>query len=159
MNSKLCSRQAIGRIARRLRRAGQRIVFTNGCFDILHAGHVAYLDRARRLGDVLVVGLNSDRSTRKLKGRGRPVNSEQDRASVLSALSSVDHVVIFEDETPRQLITAVRPHVLVKGADWSRSEIAGAREVAGWGGRIRRIPLLKGRSTTKILERIRLKEP
>ena len=138
-----------------MRRAGKRVVFTNGCFDILHAGHVQYLEQAKRLGDVLVIGLNSDRSTRKLKGPGRPINSERDRAQVLSALSCVDRISIFNEETPRRLICAIRPHVLVKGADWSLTEIAGRHELLSWGGTVKRIRLLKGRSTTKILEQMK----
>ena len=153
MTSKICSRHILARRLRSLRRLGKKIVFTNGCFDILHAGHVHYLDRAKRLGDVLVVGLNSDRSTRTLKGSGRPLNSEEDRARVLSALSSVDLVTIFDEDTPLKLIRFVRPHVLVKGADWPVRSIAGRREVLSWGGTVRRIGLLKGRSTSGILKR------
>ncbi|MBI4358308.1 MAG: D-glycero-beta-D-manno-heptose 1-phosphate adenylyltransferase [Candidatus Omnitrophica bacterium] len=154
MRSKLYSRRALARWAQRVRRRGKRIVFTNGCFDIVHAGHVAYLEWANRLGDFLVVGLNSDRSTRKLKGRGRPIQSEEDRARVLCALSCVDCVTIFNAETPLALIRAVRPHVLVKGADWPLSSIAGHREVLSWGGKVKRIRLLKGRSTSKILKKL-----
>jgi len=138
-----------------MKRLGKRIVFTNGCFDILHAGHIHYLEGAKRLGDVLIVGLNSDRSTRKLKGRGRPINSEADRARVLSALTCVDRVTIFDELTPLELIRAVRPHILVKGADWPLHSIAGRREVQSWGGKVRRLGLLKGRSTSKILSRVK----
>lgn len=155
MISKLCSRTTIVRWARNLRRRGKRIVFTNGCFDLLHAGHVMYLERAKKFGDVLIVGLNSDRSTRKLKGRGRPINSEHDRARVLGALSCVDRISIFPEETPLHLIKLVRPHVLVKGADWPLSLIAGYPEILSWGGRIKRIKLLKGRSTTTIIKKAR----
>lgn len=157
MISKLYSSRALGERARRLRKRGKRIIFTNGCFDILHAGHVDYLSRAKKMGDVLVVGLNSDSSTRKLKGPGRPVNSEQDRARVLSALSCVDHIVIFNEETPRKLIGIVRPHILVKGADWPLPSIAGRKEVLSWGGQVRRIRLLKGRSTSGILKKVKSK--
>ena len=157
MNSKICSRPTLIRWVRQLRRRGKKIVFTNGCFDILHAGHIHYLERARRFGDVLIVGLNSDRSTRKLKGPGRPVNPERDRAQVLSGLSCVDRIVIFDEETPLELIRFVKPHVLVKGADWQLSLIAGRREVLSWGGTVRRIGLLKGRSTTGILKRAQSK--
>ena len=154
MPSKLKSRRAIGRIAKSRRLAGKKIVFTNGCFDILHAGHVTYLEKARKLGDCLIVGLNSDRSTRKLKGKGRPVQSEQDRATVLSGLASVDYVVIFGEETPRHLISVVRPHILAKGADYKVGQIAGAREVLDWGGKVRLISLVRGRSTSKILKKL-----
>lgn len=157
MISKLQSRRALSQWASRTRRLGKQIVFTNGCFDILHAGHVQYLERARRMGDFLVVGLNSDRSTRWLKGSGRPINSEQDRAQVLSALSCVDRVTIFGEKTPCKLICAVRPHILVKGADWPISSIVGRQEVLSWGGVVRRIRLLKGRSTTRILEKAKQK--
>ena len=151
MTSKIYSRRALSRWANRMRRLGKRIVFTNGCFDVLHAGHVHYLERAKRLGDFLIVGLNSDRSTRKLKGSGRPINSEKDRARVLSALSCVDRVTVFDEDTPLELICTVRPHILVKGADWPLHSIAGQREVQSWGGEVRRISLLKGRSTSGIL--------
>src|SRR3989338_8048041 len=125
-----------------MRKSGKRIVFTNGCFDILHAGHVDYLERAAQMGDYLVIGLNSDRSTRKLKGSGRPINDERDRARVLSAFSCVDRIAIFNDPTPIKLIRAVQPHILVKGADWPLRSIAGYREVKSWGGAVKRIRLL-----------------
>ncbi|OQX20247.1 MAG: hypothetical protein BWK76_01975 [Desulfobulbaceae bacterium A2] len=137
-----------------LRALGGRIVFTNGCFDLLHSGHVRYLQEARRAGDCLVLGLNSDRSVRALKGSARPVNAEVDRARVLAALGCVDHVVIFDQETPLELIEAIRPQVLVKGADWPEDGIVGAREVRSWGGEVRRIPFERDISTTAILQRI-----
>ena len=155
MTSKMYSRRALARWASRMKRLGKRIVFTNGCFDILHAGHVHYLERAKRLGDFLIVGLNSDRSTSKLKGSGRPVNSEKDRARVLSALSCVDRVTIFDEDTPLKLIRTVRPHILVKGADWPLHSIAGRHEVQSWGGKVRRISLLRGRSTSRILGKVK----
>ena len=155
MASKLISRQKLSRWARRTRREGKRIVFTNGCFDILHAGHVQYLEQAKRLGDRLVVGLNSDRSVRHLKGRGRPVQSQKDRAVILSALSAVDRISIFDEPTPLQLIEAVKPHVLVKGADWKAKSIVGGREAKRWGARVKRIQFLKGRSTSAILKKIK----
>ena len=137
-----------------MRRAGKKIIFTNGCFDVLHAGHVMYLERAKKLGDFLVLGLNSDTSTRKLKGAGRPVNSERDRARVLAALSCVDRISIFNGKTPLSLIKLVKPHILVKGADWPLKSIAGYPEILSWGGKVRRIRLLKGRSTSSILKKI-----
>jgi len=136
------------------RKKGRRIVFTNGCFDIIHAGHVRYLRKARSLGDILVVGLNSDSSVRKIKGGGRPVVGERDRAEVLSALDPVDYVVLFSDETPLRLIERIRPDVLVKGADWKEGEIAGAEVVKRHGGSVSRIRLARGRSTTEIIKRI-----
>ena len=141
-----------------LRRGGRQIVFTNGCFDILHAGHVQYLERAKNLGDFLVVGLNSDRSVRKLKGKNRPVNSQNDRALVLAGLTAVDCILIFDEETPLNLIKKVQPHILVKGADWSVNSIAGAKEVKSWGGKVKLIPLLKGRSSSGILKKIKSKK-
>ena len=130
------------------------VVFTNGCFDILHPGHVDYLQRARDLGSCLVVGLNSDASVRRLKGPARPVNDETSRALVLSALACVDYVVIFEEDTPYELIRAVAPDVLVKGGDWSVDRIVGRDLVEGAGGRVLSIPLLAGHSTTAVIERI-----
>lgn len=157
MIPKLRSRRGITQWAHRLRRRGRRIVFTNGCFDILHAGHVTYLTRAKRLGDVLIVGLNSNASVRKLKGRGRPIHSEKDRARVLGALSSVDWIVIFGEDTPRKLICAIKPHILVKGADWAAREIAGAKELRAWKGKLRRVSLLPGHSTSRIIKQAALK--
>ena len=138
-----------------IRRHGSRIAFTNGCFDILHAGHVSYLEAARRTADCLVVGLNADVSVRGLKGPGRPVNPEAERARVLAALGCVDYVVLFGEETPLGLITAIRPDVLVKGADWPEEQIVGAAEVRAVGGRVERIAFTYDRSTTGLLTRIR----
>jgi D-beta-D-heptose 7-phosphate kinase/D-beta-D-heptose 1-phosphate adenosyltransferase len=138
-----------------LRTRGGQVVFTNGCFDLLHPGHVRYLTAARALGDVLVVALNSDASVRRLKGAPRPVLTVAERAEVLAALAAVDHVVAFEDDTPLALVTAVRPDVLVKGADWAEADIAGAPEVRSWGGRVERVSLVPGVSTTELLRRIR----
>ncbi len=137
-----------------LRRSGKRIVFTNGCFDILHAGHVRYLTKAKSLGDVLVVGLNSDDSVRAIKGNTRPIVPEKERAEVLGGLEAVDYIVIFREPTPVRLIHAIKPDVLVKGADWDEDRIVGADIVKRSGGRVARIRLLKGRSTTSIIERI-----
>jgi D-beta-D-heptose 7-phosphate kinase/D-beta-D-heptose 1-phosphate adenosyltransferase len=144
----------IARVARSLRASGKRIVFTNGCFDILHRGHVSYLRDASRLGDVLVVGLNSDRSVRSIKGRNRPVNRERDRAAVLGALESVGYVTIFGESTPERLIKSIRPDVLVKGADWSDADIVGAGFVKSYGGSVRRIPFVRGYSTTALLKKM-----
>ena len=132
-----------------------RLVFTNGCFDILHRGHVDYLVAARRLGDRLIVGLNGDDSVRRLKGEGRPVNPYEDRATVLAALEAVDAVVRFDEDTPLRLIEALLPEVLVKGGDYREDEIVGAREVKAAGGEVVVAPLLPGRSTTGILNRAR----
>ena len=136
-------------------RQGGRIAFTNGCFDILHAGHVSYLEQARSTADCLVVGLNSDSSIRRLKGPSRPVNREQDRARVLAGLGCVDFIVLFADDTPLDLITALLPDVLVKGADWAEDDIVGGREVKAAGGRVERIVFQYDSSTTKVIEKIR----
>ena len=137
-----------------LREAGQRIVFTNGCFDILHAGHVRYLEEARALGDCLVLGLNTDASVRRLKGETRPVNTELDRAAVTGALAAVDYVVLFDEPTAETLIEKVRPAVYVKGGDYTRETLPEARVVEKYGGEVHFIALVPGRSTTKIIEKI-----
>ncbi len=141
------------------RRRGQTVVFTNGCFDLLHVGHVRYLARARSEGDILVVGLNSDRSVRTLKGPERPVQRQDDRAEILAALRSVDYVVIFDEETPIDLIVAIRPDVLVKGEDWEEAEIVGAAEVKSWGGRVVRASFTAGASTTGLIGRMKKTTP
>lgn len=138
-----------------LRAAGRRIVFTNGCYDILHPGHVDLLARARALGDVLVMGLNSDNSVRRLnKGVGRPFNPFEARAFVLAHLESVDFVIGFDDDTPLELIRALRPHVLVKGGDWNLDTIVGRSDVEESGGKVCALPLLPGWSTTALAQRI-----
>lgn len=134
---------------------GQRIVFTNGCFDIIHMGHVTYLSKAAALGDLMIVGLNSDSSVKRLKGESRPVNSEQDRAGVLAALGSVDYVVIFEEDTPENLIETIKPNVLVKGGDYVGSTIVGADFVRHYGGTVVTIPLVEGKSTTNIINEMK----
>lgn len=133
---------------------GVRVVFTNGCFDLLHPGHVDYLERARALGGHLVVGVNSDASVRRLKGARRPVNDEQARTAVLAGLGCVDSVIIFEEDTPLELIRKIRPHVLVKGGDWPIDQIVGRDIVEADGGRVLSIPLLPGYSSTAIIERV-----
>ncbi len=142
-------------IGEQLRTSGKRIVFTNGVFDILHAGHVTYLEAARALGDVLIVGVNTDESVKRLKGPERPVNVLNDRLVVLSALRCVDHVVAFGGDTPIDMITALLPNVLVKGGDYTRDTVVGADVVEAHGGRVELIPLLEGRSTTGIITRVR----
>jgi rfaE bifunctional protein nucleotidyltransferase chain/domain len=142
-------------VADALRKAGRRIVFTNGCFDLIHIGHVRYLNAARQCGDCLFVGVNADASVRRIKGPNRPVTPEDQRAEVLAALRCVDVVTLFPEDTPRRLIAAVRPHVLVKGADWAAADIVGARQVSADGGEVVRIPLAENVSTTGIIARIR----
>ncbi len=148
--NKIKSLRALKNYVSAARKAGQKIVFTNGCFDILHAGHVSVLEFSRSKGDILIVGLNSDASVRRLKGPTRPVNPQADRALVLAALESVSAVCIFEQDTPYELIKAVRPDVLVKGGDYKTSEIVG-REFAK---KVVRFALLKGRSTTNIIKKV-----
>jgi len=137
------------------RASGDSIVFTNGCFDLLHPGHVRYLAAARALGDVLVVGLNDDASVRRLKGPGRPILHAEERAEVLAGLASVDHIILFAEDTPRALVAALAPDVLVKGADWAEDDIVGRDEVLARGGRVERIPLVPGVSTSDIIRRVR----
>ncbi|MDT8322890.1 MAG: D-glycero-beta-D-manno-heptose 1-phosphate adenylyltransferase [Bacteroidota bacterium] len=138
----------------RLRQEGKRLVFTNGVFDILHRGHCEYLADARAHGDALVVGLNSDDSVQRLKGPGKPIVGEEDRAAVLSALRAVDYVVIFGDDTPIHLITELRPDVLIKGGDYTLDDIVGRTEVESAGGQVLTIPLTEGRSSTNIISTI-----
>jgi D-beta-D-heptose 7-phosphate kinase/D-beta-D-heptose 1-phosphate adenosyltransferase len=138
-----------------LRAEGRRLVFTNGCFDLLHVGHVRYLSEARSLGDALLVAINSDASVRALKGAGRPVMSEAERAEILAALEAVDFVTVFDDESPRALIKQVLPDVLVKGGDYRLDEIHGREEVERAGGRVLSLPFVEGASTTGIIERMR----
>jgi|SRR5947208_7991568 len=144
-----------------LKAAGRRIVFTNGCFDLLHPGHTRYLAEAKKLGDVLVVAVNSDRSARELKGPGRPIQNETERAEILAALAAVDVVTIFDDRTPRALIARMLPHVLVKGGDWALREIIGREEVEAAGGRVVAIPVSPGFSTSGLIETVleRFKSP
>jgi len=148
-------RHELASLIDQLRAEGKRIVFTNGCFDILHRGHVEYLAAARQLGDVLIVGLNSDASIRRLKGPDRPINPQDDRAAVLDGLRSVDIVTIFEEDTPAQLIAIVEPDVLVKGGDYTEATVVGADVVRARGGRVVIVPLLEGRSTSALIARIR----
>lgn len=152
MASKILTQKNLTQLIRRLRMRGKRIVFTNGTFDILHRGHVTYLQRAKTFGDVLLVGVNTDRSVKAYKDPSRPINPEQDRIRVLTALECVDYAVLFGDTTPLNLILKVKPDVLVKGADWAMKDIVGAKEVHSWGGRVKRVPLVRGRSSTRIIK-------
>ncbi|HPL28271.1 MAG TPA: D-glycero-beta-D-manno-heptose 1-phosphate adenylyltransferase, partial [Anaerolineae bacterium] len=136
------------------RQRGKRIVFTNGCFDILHSGHVAFLQQARSLGDVLIVGVNSDASVRRLKGETRPINSQADRVAVLAALEAVDHVVLFGEDTPERLISQIRPDVHVKGSDYTLERLPEAKIVQSYGGQVVILPLVEGKSTTAIVRKI-----
>jgi D-beta-D-heptose 7-phosphate kinase/D-beta-D-heptose 1-phosphate adenosyltransferase len=147
-------RARIGARAEFYRRQGSRIVFTNGCFDILHSGHITYLERAKALGDVLIVGLNSDEGVRRLKGPGRPINRLEDRAAVLAALSSVDHIVPFDEDTPDELIKLIRPHAFAKGGDYSRETLPEGELVESLGGEVQILPLVEDRSTTRVIEQV-----
>ena len=141
----------------RLRTAGQQLVFTNGVFDLLHVGHVRYLEQARTLGDVVVVAINSDASARKLKGEGRPLINQDERAEILAALRTVDYVTIFDDVSPRSLIARVSPDVLVKGGDYALDEIHGREEVEAAGGRVVSLPFVEGVSSSGIIDRMKKK--
>jgi rfaE bifunctional protein nucleotidyltransferase chain/domain len=147
------SRESIAQEARRLQSSGKKIVFTNGCFDVLHPGHLDLLARARTLGDALVVAINSDKSVKRLKGRERPVFPENERGEILSALQDVDYVCTFDEDTPLETILKIRPDILVKGADWL-DNIVGGKEVEAWGGKVVALPLMEGQSTTGIIERV-----
>ncbi len=151
----IVTRDSLVAIRKRLGQEGRRVVFTNGCFDIIHRGHVEYLTKAKALGDVLVVGLNTDASVRRLKGPSRPVVMEDDRAVVMAALCVVDYVCLFEEDTPLELITAIVPDVLVKGADWPIEKVVGREVVESAGGKVQTIEFVPDRSTTSIIERIR----
>lgn len=153
---KILTREALQRIVLTWRLKNNKVVFTNGCFDILHLGHVDYLEKARALGDRLVLGLNADASVRRLqKGQERPLQSEYARARIMASLEFVDAVCIFEEDTPLELILAIRPDVLVKGDDYAIAQIVGAKEVLSWGGSVSTIPLVQGHSTTQIVEKIK----
>jgi rfaE bifunctional protein nucleotidyltransferase chain/domain len=152
---KIVSQDELVQVVEREKREGRRIVFTNGCFDLLHPGHVRCLAEARKLGEVLIVAVNSDASVRGNKGTGRPLVPQQDRAEVIAALASVDYVTIFDEPTPRLLISRVLPSILVKGADWALDQVAGRAEVEAAGGHVLSIPLAQGYSTTSLVEKIR----
>ena len=139
----------------RLRKSGKKIVFTNGCFDILHYGHVSYLKRAKNFGDILIIGLNADASVRKIKGSSRPINKELDRAGVLTALQCVDYVVLFGEDTPERLIKRIGPDVLVKGGDWKKKDIVGSKQVIKSGGKVFSVPFIKGYSTSGLIKRLK----
>jgi rfaE bifunctional protein nucleotidyltransferase chain/domain len=142
-------------VVERLRATGKSVVFTNGVFDLLHVGHLRYLQQARALGDALIVGLNSDRSVRANKGAGRPITPEAERAEILSALACVDGVVVFDEDTPHEIIAALQPDVLVKGADWAADAIVGRDVVEARGGHVVRVPIEAGHSTSALVEKIR----
>ena len=136
-------------------RKNKKVIFTNGCFDLLHVGHVRYLNESKSLGDILVIGVNSDSSVQRLKGAGRPIQSQDDRAEILAGLASVDYTTIFDEDTPENLIKALKPDILVKGGDWPVEKIVGANFVKSYGGEVRPLQFMHGRSTTLIVEKMR----
>lgn len=155
MSAKILSHEEVLNERQRLRAAGKTLVFTNGVFDILHVGHVRYLEQARALGDALVVAINSDASVRQLKGEGRPLMNQDDRAEILAALRAVDYVTIFDEISPRSLIAELLPDILVKGGDYSLDQIHGREEVEAAGGRVVSLPFVEGVSTSAIIERMK----
>jgi D-beta-D-heptose 7-phosphate kinase/D-beta-D-heptose 1-phosphate adenosyltransferase len=152
--SKITPRNELKATVDRLKREGKKVVFTNGCFDILHAGHTRYLREARKLGDALILALNSDTSVRSIKGPMRPIVPEAERAEVVASLDSVDYVTVFDELTPLELIEFLRPDVIVKGGDWAEKDIVGAETVRKWGGRVAIMPEIEGASTTNIIDKV-----
>jgi len=153
--NKILERTALKDKLAELRKKGKKIAFTNGCFDILHVGHVRYLREAKKTADVLVLALNSDSSVRSLKGEKRPLMNEKERAEILAALECIDFVTIFQELTPLELINYLKPDILIKGGDWPEEKVVGREEIKKWGGRVAIIPEVEGKSTTNIVEKIK----
>jgi D-beta-D-heptose 7-phosphate kinase/D-beta-D-heptose 1-phosphate adenosyltransferase len=154
MKGKIKGRETLRKIIYNLKGKRKRIVFTNGCFDLLHVGHLRYLEKAKTLGDILVVGVNSDRSVRGLKGPKRPILPEKERTEILSGLECVDYVTLFNEPTPLKLISLLKPHVLVKGGDWTKEDVVGRETVEGLGGKVVILPFVDGSSTTNLIETV-----
>ena len=154
--NKILERNALKDKLEELRKKGKKIAFTNGCFDILHVGHVRYLREAKKTADVLVLALNSDSSVRSIKGEKRPLMNEKERAEILAALECIDFVTIFQELTPLELINYLKPDILIKGGDWPEEKVVGREEVKKWGGRVVIIPEVEGKSTTNIVEKIKM---
>jgi len=154
LKTKLKNKTGMRAVARRMRKAGGKLVFTNGCFDIIHAGHIELLKKARHLGDALVVAVNSDDSVKKIKSAGRPITPESERLEILAAITYVDHLILFDEADPLELIKAILPDILVKGGDWKKEDIIGAKEVLESGGKVSTIRYLSGHSTTEMINRI-----
>ena len=154
MKGKIKEREALVRTIKDLKAGGKKVVFTNGCFDLLHVGHIRYLEKAKSLGDVLIVGVNSDRSVRNLKGPQRPILPEEERTEILSGLWCVDYIILFDESTPLELIATLRPHVLVKGGDWSKETTVGREAVEESGGEAVILTFVEGSSSTNIIETI-----
>jgi len=157
MKNKLKTWEEITSIIKGLKNQNKKIVFTNGCFDILHSGHVQYLTEAKELGDILILGLNSDSSVKRLKGNDRPINNEQERVIVLSALYSISYIVIFEDDTPYKLINHIKPDILVKGGDWKPKDIVGSDIVGSYNGEVKSLSFIDGKSSTDIINKLKEK--
>ena len=154
MKEKIKERKELRGIVEGLKAKGKRIVFTNGCFDLLHVGHVRYLEKAKALGDILIVGINGDHSVRGLKGPLRPILPVEERAEILSGLGCIDYITVFDEPTPLELITLLKPHVLVKGGDWTKEEVVGREVVEGLGGKVVLLPFVEGSSTSNLIEAI-----
>ncbi len=153
--NKILERNALKDELEKLRKKGETVAFTNGCFDILHVGHVRYLREAKKTADVLVLALNSDSSVRSIKGEKKPLVPEKERAEILAALEFIDFVTIFPELTPLELINYLKPDILIKGGDWPEEKVVGREEIKKWGGRVKIIPEIKGKSTTNIVEKIK----
>lgn len=153
MNRKVLSSENLQPVLDGYRQQSKKIVFTNGCFDLLHIGHVRYLEQAKALGDILIVGINSDASVKRLKGPTRPIQNENDRAEILASLKAVDHTMIFDEDTPLLLIQDIKPNLLVKGGDWKIDQIVGSDFVLSYGGKVKSLQFIQGRSTTSIIEK------
>ncbi len=154
MKEKIKTKKDLSPIIEDLKKKGKRIVFTNGCFDLIHIGHVRYLEKAKTLGDILVVGMNSDRSVRRLKGPQRPILPEEERAEILSSLGCVDYITVFDEQTPLELISSLQPHILVKGGDWTKETTVGKEVVERLGGEVVILPFEEGASTSNVIETI-----
>ena len=154
MKEKVKSKEVLCKTIEDLKKKGKRIVFTNGCFDLLHLGHVRYLEKSKSLGDILVVGVNSDRSVRSLKGPERPILPEEERTEILSSLACVDYVTVFDELTPLELISSLQPHVYVKGGDWAKEAVVGKEVVEQSGGKVVILPFVEGSSTSNLIETI-----
>ena len=154
LTAKIKPLRSLKNLVRNLQKQGKRIVFTNGCFDLLHVGHIHYLKEAKKLGDILIVGINRDASVRKIKGPRRPLVGQKDRLSIMAALESVDYVCLFGETTPIKIIRTLRPDVLVKGADWKRKGIVGSEFVKSYGGKVAALKFIRGHSTSRLIKKI-----
>lgn len=154
LESKIKNLKELKKITSNLRKINKKILFTNGCFDLLHYGHIKYLEDAKRKGDILIVGINSDSSIKKIKGKNRPIVNERDRLRIIAALESVNYVVMFNENTPIKVIQSIKPDMLIKGSDWNKNNIVGSDFVLDYGGKVSTIKIIKGRSTTNLINKI-----